>query len=399
MKQLLLFLLSITSVASAFGQNVWYPVDSMNGQPKSATTSFVLYNEGFVVGGLTDVDFTRKMYSYNPLQDDWDNEVSWGGDFGGGQNRGSAVGFTAYNKAYVGLGQGNSAGFYNDFWEYDPSTEVWTQKADFIGSARRSAVGFSIDDIGYVGTGQDALGLTRDFYAYDALTNSWSQLNDFGGTARKSATAFTMGGDAYLGTGDDGVLRTDFWQYQPATDTWIQRADLPGIGRAGAVGWGNFPTAFICAGEDANGTFKNDLWEYNFFGNVWVQRANLPGPPRKHAMAFIINGVAFVGTGYNGEFLDDFYRYEQLLGTEELQSIDVKVYPNPTSDYIAFSSHEQWSGLQIIDASGKKVYESTIPTASNGQLTISVSDLQSGSYFLVGTSVNGLRFQTPFVKQ
>ncbi|MES2557810.1 MAG: T9SS type A sorting domain-containing protein [Bacteroidota bacterium] len=399
MKQLLLFLLSLTSVAGAFGQNVWYPVDSMNGQPKSVTTSFVLYNEGFVVGGLTDVDFTRKMYSYNPLQDDWDDEVSWGGDMGGGQNRGSAVSFVAYNKAYVGLGQGNSAGFYNDFWEYDPSMEVWTQKADFMGSARRSAVGFSIDDIGYVGTGQDALGLTRDFYAYDALANSWSQLNDFGGTARKSATVLTMGGDAYLGTGDDGVLRNDFWQYQPATDTWIQRANLPGTGRSGAVGWGNFPTAFICSGEDPNGNFKNDLWEYNFFGNVWVQRANLPGPPRKHAMAFIINGVAFVGTGFNGVFLDDLYRYEQLLGTDEYQLVDVSVYPNPTSDLVTINSTEHWSTLEITDANGKQVFRTFTSGQSNGQITIPVSELPSGSYFLSGISATGLRFQTTFVKQ
>jgi hypothetical protein len=125
------------------------------------------------------------------LQDDWDNEVSWGGDFGGGQNRGSAVGFTAYNKAYVGLGQGNSAGFYNDFWEYDPSTEVWTQKADFIGSARRGAVGFSIDDIGYVGTGQDATGLTRDLLIWELAMMAFC-VPIFGNTNRQLIHGFNV---------------------------------------------------------------------------------------------------------------------------------------------------------------------------------------------------------------
>ena len=47
------------------------------------------------------------------------------------------------------------------------------------GSARRQAVGFSINNIGYVGTGESSAGLTKDFYKYDPLTNSWNQINDF----------------------------------------------------------------------------------------------------------------------------------------------------------------------------------------------------------------------------
>ena len=38
--------------------------------------------------------------------------------------------------AYIGTGNGNGYNLYNDFWEYDPSTNTWTQKANFGGSAR-----------------------------------------------------------------------------------------------------------------------------------------------------------------------------------------------------------------------------------------------------------------------
>ncbi|HEY4798982.1 MAG TPA: hypothetical protein VII99_07905 [Bacteroidia bacterium] len=34
--------------------------------------------------------------------------------------------------------------FFNDFWEYDPSNNTWTAKANFGGSARFRATGFSI---------------------------------------------------------------------------------------------------------------------------------------------------------------------------------------------------------------------------------------------------------------
>ena len=44
---------------------------------------------------------------------------------------------------------------YKDFWEYDPTANTWTQKADFGGTARKNAVGFSIGTKGYIGTGCD----------------------------------------------------------------------------------------------------------------------------------------------------------------------------------------------------------------------------------------------------
>lgn len=394
MKQwILIVFVCLVAVFRLSAQNVWYAIDSMNGPPKSVTTSFVLSGEGYVVGGLTDVDFTRKMYSYDPGNDDWDDELSWGGESGGGQNRGSACGFVANEKAYVGLGQGNSAGFYNDFWEYDPVGGTWTQKADFIGSARRNAVAFSIDEIGYVGTGQDMNGLTKDFFSYDATTNSWTQVSDFPGTARKNAVGFAMGGDGYVGTGDDGIVRNDFWQYHPATDSWLQRADLPGSARAGAVGWGNFPTAFICTGEDANGNFKKDLWEYNFYGNLWVQRSDLPGPPRKHATAFVINGTAYVGSGFNGVFLDDFYQYNQILGVESTEVLAVKAYPNPTTAFLELSGEFVIEEVRLTDASGK-----LLPVREeNGRYDL--RHLATGTYFLSVTSVNGQESVCTFVKE
>ena len=72
-----------------------------------------------------------------------------------------------------------------DFWEYDPATNTWTQKADFGGTARYVAVGFSIGSKGYIGTGDDDLNqFLKDFWEYDPATNTWTQKADFGGTAR-----------------------------------------------------------------------------------------------------------------------------------------------------------------------------------------------------------------------
>src|SRR5438874_2713322 len=74
----------------------------------------------------------------------------------GGSARFGAVGFSIGIKGYIGTGINGSCCPFNvlkDIWEYDPTTDTWTQKADFGGGLRGWAVGFSIGDKGYVGTG------------------------------------------------------------------------------------------------------------------------------------------------------------------------------------------------------------------------------------------------------
>ena len=46
------------------------------------------------------------------------------------------------------------ATFTNDFWEYDPATNTWTQKADFGGTARVRCSRIFHRRQGYIGTGQ-----------------------------------------------------------------------------------------------------------------------------------------------------------------------------------------------------------------------------------------------------
>ena len=60
-----------------------------------------------------------------------------------------------------------SIGYTKDFWEYDPSTNTWTQKLDFGGTARHGAVGFAIGNKGYIGTGYNGTSGTKDFWEYN----------------------------------------------------------------------------------------------------------------------------------------------------------------------------------------------------------------------------------------
>ena len=129
---------------------------------------------------------------------------------------------------------GNASAVQTQVYTIYSIADAWTQKTDFGGIARRGAVGFSIGNKGYMGTGGDGSGIFiyKDFWEYDPTLNTWTQKADFGESARRGAVGFSIGGKGYIGMGWDGTsYRKDFWEYDPALNTWTQKADFTGTAR------------------------------------------------------------------------------------------------------------------------------------------------------------------------
>jgi hypothetical protein len=370
----------VFACSHAISQDTWIQRDSVGGPPKSAAASFALNHRGYCVGGIDQFDFKRKCYKYNITTDNWSNVASLGNDLGSGLERASAVAFATYSKGYVGLGQGSSA-YFGDFWSYDPVADVWTQVADFGGTARTQAVAFCIDEIGYVGTGLDATGYKKDFYKYDPVANTWTPVSDFGGTARRQAVGFSAGAQGYVGTGDDGTFTKDFWQYLPLSDTWIQKADFGGTARYGASGFGIFPKVFIGTGYDNTLNYTNDFWEYNYWNDTWTQRANLPGLPRANCIAFALDGYGFMGAGYDGTYKDDFWYYTPLVGIEEINNnhVTINLFPNPVSETLVIDADvNDVNALTIYDNAGHVLFSSVIKVKN---FKVDCSAFESGIYY------------------
>jgi N-acetylneuraminic acid mutarotase len=153
--------------------------------------------------------------------------------------RTGAVGFSIGNKGYIGTGctelNSSVTTYVKDFWEYDPVADTWTQKADFGGGFTNAAAGFSIGNKGYVGTGSHITytdgnvvqtGI-KEFWQYDPATDTWTQKADFGGSERELAKGFSIGNKGYIGWGQNTGYSSlkEFWEYNPATDTWTRKAD------------------------------------------------------------------------------------------------------------------------------------------------------------------------------
>src|SRR5258705_10335768 len=123
------------------------------------------------------------------------------------------------------------------------SADFWKQKANLGGMIRGAAAGFSIGTKGYIGTGinfSSSPAFFNDFWEWNQATNIWTQKANFGGTARSGAVGFSIGSKGYIGTGyvrNESKFLKDLWEYNPSLNIWIRKADLPGAEREGAVGF------------------------------------------------------------------------------------------------------------------------------------------------------------------
>ena len=213
-----------------------------------------------------------------------------------GYEREGAVGFSIENKGYYGTGremqddQVNYWGrprpdylYFMDFWEYDPVSNSWTQKADFPGEGREKAVGFSIENIGYIGTGECYVnGHTvyyQDFWEYDPISNVWTRKADFAGETRSQAVGISIGNKGYIGTGfsiseDSETFYSDFYEYDPVSDSWLEKKDFPGTSRRLAVGFSIGELGYIGMGQGRVTSSYVDFWAYNPLSDSWTRRAD-----------------------------------------------------------------------------------------------------------------------------
>ena len=81
-------------------------------------------------------------------------------------------------------------------------------------TALRSGACFALGGKGYVSTGTPttASPITRNFYEYEpastqAAANSWTRKADFGGSIRSGAVGFSIGSKGYVGTALADILQ------------------------------------------------------------------------------------------------------------------------------------------------------------------------------------------------
>lgn len=314
-----------------YTQGVWRRMSDLDGVARSCASSFTIDNKGYLCCGYrgSNRDRLKDLWAYDMDGNYW-TQCADMPDAAAGRH--SAVAFALNGKGYVTTGAiKEDPYFLADTWEYDPTTDTWQQKDDFLGGIRDGALAFSIGGYGYVGTGYDDNWL-KDFYRFDpnaAEGSQWTVVNGFPGYKRRYGSAFVIDDVAYICLGENnGSLVEDFWKFDGST--WTQLRDIAdtnsdedydddyAITRYSAVTFVIDNKGYVATGSRSSSGTSSDYWVYYPETDLWygdsdddftpLTEANSGGTSRTQAVSFSTGTRGFVLTGSSGTtYFDDVY--------------------------------------------------------------------------------------------
>jgi N-acetylneuraminic acid mutarotase len=258
--------------------NMWTQLADFGGTPRRGAVGFSFGSKGYIGTGSDSTGLRKDFWEYDPVSGSWTQKTAIGGSATTNARKDAAA-FQVNNFGYVVSGYDGSINSSKECWQYDGDT-TWIRKADLgtssSNSQRRWAVGFAIDTIGFIGCGfNSSQDWKKDFWKFNPANNTWTQKADFGGSARASAVSFTIGRKGFIGTGNNDQPCNDFWQYDPASNVWNPVADYPGGAIAAGIGFSVNGTGYAGLGTDTL-SFRNDLWSYTPDSTIGINEP-LPG--------------------------------------------------------------------------------------------------------------------------
>lgn len=208
----------------------WTQIADLPGGARQEAIGFGIGDMGYVGTGYGFLDGDDKnelkdFWQLNSTTGEWTNL-----GFSGEKLRGGSA-FVIDNKAYICLGRSNGVAV-NDLYSFDPTLEgdsKWTRLTDLDDDdinkdgdiLRYNAVTFVMDGKGYVAGGSNGF-LKRDVWEFDPTKRSgkgdWDEKTELEDevASREYAVGFTVNNRGYMATGSaSGVRLDDVWEFDP----------------------------------------------------------------------------------------------------------------------------------------------------------------------------------------
>jgi N-acetylneuraminic acid mutarotase len=377
-KSILIFSIWAFIASGAFAQT-WTQKADFSG-PGDGGFIFTINNKVYLGG----VESNKKFWEYDPATNMWTQKADVPGVT---TSRSFATGFAINGKGYVTCGSdGGASTVEEDLWEYDPIANTWTQKANIPGSPRDGAFCFVVNNKAYVGGGFDGVSsVIGDFYEYDPSTNTW--------TAKANLPnpvifpfAFSIGSKGYISSGAASSETTNTYEYDPTTDTWTAKASFPGTARQAGFAVALNNKAYCGMGMANYTTVFKDYFSYDPSTDTWHNEGNFPAAGRAWISAAAVGSKGYIGTGWDfgASFDKDWWELAVSTDVPNLNNTNsnLSVYPNPAYNTITLHSDNisipQNCPYTLFNSLGRVVQQGHLQTTH----VIDISSLSTGTYIL-----------------
>ena len=348
--------------------------------------AFSFDDMGYIVAGNSDSGMRDDFYQYDPVNDSWTELTPFPG-----AARGFAIGDTWDGKAYFGFGYDGTS-LLNDLWVFDSSNMSWTELASCPCAARTHPAMIAHNGKVFVGLGGGggSLGNLKDWWEYDIASNTWSQKDDLPSLRRHHPYQFGIGDYVYTGFGHGNGIFNDWFRYDIAGETWTQVATLPAEGRVAGTQFSYDGLGYVLSGDgDDHGSMNTgEFWAYDPVTDTWDELPSHPEGSRWAPASFIINGEVYIinGTSFS-QYVTQIYKFDlnPVLSTHELTNSSIRIYPNPAIDIINIDLPKNLNyQANLHDLNGRLISSMTnksaidIQTVPQGTYLIEIKDLDSG---------------------
>ena len=260
---------------------------------KNVVSAFTINGKGYAITESSN------LYEYNPSNDSWTAKADFPSD-----DRSFAYGYSIGNLGYFGFGFTSGNVKAEDLWVYNAANNSWkelaiTNEIDVLGIYSPYATAMLIGDVIYAGNGASKkmyAGTVNSDISIDWEEESTFPIND--GEVPSTALYFSINGTGYWGGYylGNNVSSTKFYTYTPGTNTWAPLNDLPDqLSRY-------FQSYTFTIGSYAYTFNQGQIWKYDPLTDSWLSIVS-EDPMYYFETSFTIDNTAYLlftdGTVYS----------------------------------------------------------------------------------------------------
>jgi N-acetylneuraminic acid mutarotase len=397
-KSLLIICLIFVAFYNLSAQGIWTKMNDFPGGIRYFGMGCSINGKGYLGFGTNGTKEQNDMWEYSPLSDTWVQKNS-----SPGKPMIAGVCWVLNSNIYIGSGM-NSGNVYDSFFIFNPTLNSWSVCSTLFPNPRSESAYFTINNKGYVASGY-GFSSTNDLWEFDPSTNNWTQLSNVpSALGFRFANGFSFGNKGYIIGGVDQSNTRQQWlfEFDPAMNSWSTKTNLPAAGRTGCSAIGLNNSGYIIGGAcgPVSSSYTGyDCWKYDTLLSTWTALTGLPiAESRQDQATFSIgNDIYLIGGDRFGTpnlYLKDVWKFSPfatgILDVQKENNFCIYNYPEY---FIIHQKNFMKAELrcEIYNINGQLVIDSKI---INNDTRIIKNDLSKGCYIINIISSNGVKYLT-----